>query len=234
MHLHSPIDGRGIWAESVPPLSEENYDQFDIASCQFALHYMFQSEERAHHFFSELSMYLKEGGEFIATTMDCRVIAEELLKQLHGPYDADNDDVAGISLNIATGEDVFDKINQLANQDEEKTITIRNDVEYSVLKIKFEDEMYKRLINLAVVSNTSEEDQADESKDIFGIQYKFTLQDNKEGAAVDAPEWIVPLGDPLLKLVAAHGLKLIEVKNFQEIMSEMMQSSPKLEKYIFI
>jgi SAM-dependent methyltransferase len=57
------------WEEKVPMTSE---DLFDVASCQFALHYMFQTIERADHFFSEVARHLKDKGLFIVTTMDCR------------------------------------------------------------------------------------------------------------------------------------------------------------------
>ena len=52
------------------PLTES--DLFDVASCQFALHYMFQTVERADHFFSEVSRHLVKNGLFIVTTIDCR------------------------------------------------------------------------------------------------------------------------------------------------------------------
>ena len=77
-------------ALSVDTLTED--DQFDIASCQFAMHYMFQSKKKANHFFQQVSNHLKSGGELIAVTMDSRVIAEELLNDLHGVFDGFTDD----------------------------------------------------------------------------------------------------------------------------------------------
>ena len=85
---------KSIWDDRVPlsvdTLTED--DQFDIASCQFAMHYMFQSKQKANHFFQQVSNHLKSGGELIAVTMDSRVIAEELLNDLHGVFDGFTDD----------------------------------------------------------------------------------------------------------------------------------------------
>ena len=51
-------------------------DQFDVVTMQFALHYMFQSKNRLKQFFESWSNQLKEGGRFIATTMDSDVILD--------------------------------------------------------------------------------------------------------------------------------------------------------------
>lgn len=61
------------WHDTIP-LSLES--KFDIASCQFALHYMFESAERANSFFAQVDRHLVEGGTFIATTVDSRVLVD--------------------------------------------------------------------------------------------------------------------------------------------------------------
>lgn len=43
---------------------------FDVVSCQFAIHYFFQSSEKLHGFLSNVSRNLNNGGIFIATFMD--------------------------------------------------------------------------------------------------------------------------------------------------------------------
>lgn len=43
---------------------------FDVVSCQFAIHYFFQSPEKLHGFLSNVSRNLVKGGIFIATFMD--------------------------------------------------------------------------------------------------------------------------------------------------------------------
>ncbi len=45
---------------------------------QFALHYMFQTEEKVLHFFRTVATHLRTGGSFIATTVDANVILNML------------------------------------------------------------------------------------------------------------------------------------------------------------
>lgn len=54
-------------------------DLFDVASMQFALHYMGQTEGRMRRFLHEVSRHLRVGGIFIATTMDSRVLIQLLM-----------------------------------------------------------------------------------------------------------------------------------------------------------
>ena len=56
--------------------------EFDIASCQFAVHYMFQSRERARHFFSQIYDELASHGVVVMTTVDSRVISDLVLKEI--------------------------------------------------------------------------------------------------------------------------------------------------------
>ena len=50
----------GLWRTAIP-LSSGHRNVFDVISCQFALHYMFQSKERAEFFFSQVAELLKPG-----------------------------------------------------------------------------------------------------------------------------------------------------------------------------
>lgn len=43
---------------------------FDVVSCQFAIHYFFQTPEKLHGFLDNVSRNLRKGGIFIATFMD--------------------------------------------------------------------------------------------------------------------------------------------------------------------
>jgi len=43
---------------------------FDIVSTQFALHYMFESENKLRGYLHNVSTKLEEGGLFIGTTVD--------------------------------------------------------------------------------------------------------------------------------------------------------------------
>jgi hypothetical protein len=260
---------QGSWDTRVP-LTEA--DQFDIASCQFAMHYMFQSSAKAHHFFGQIARHLKPGGVFIATTMDCRVVAEAVEELLYGCFDErqsrekmnDMLTYGGISGTTQAGSsgaapatsrsgegtatvDPFARIREVQRQHsvagQQKVLTYRNDVNSEVLQLKFEDDMWHRLLRLRgdTVTPTSPAGQASASAGVsadadkddesaYGIKYTFTLHDSEEDAAVDAPEWVVPLGRTLGALAAAHGLRLAEVQNFQHMASDMMANESKLRR----
>eukprot|EP00696_Hemimastix_kukwesjijk_P019729 gnl/Hemi2/9096_TR3153_c0_g1_i1.p1 gnl/Hemi2/9096_TR3153_c0_g1~~gnl/Hemi2/9096_TR3153_c0_g1_i1.p1 ORF type:complete len:347 (-),score=43.44 gnl/Hemi2/9096_TR3153_c0_g1_i1:85-1125(-) len=51
---------------------------FDLVSCQFALHYAFESEERARMLLRNASERLVSGGAFVATIPDANVIVKKL------------------------------------------------------------------------------------------------------------------------------------------------------------
>jgi hypothetical protein len=85
----------------------------------------------------------------------------------------------------------------------------------------FTNEMCNRLLS----------DSSKMGEDPYGIQYTFTLQDKPDAAAVDAPEWIVPLGPPLDALAEAHDLRVEKVANFQDMVSDMMSTDrSKMDK----
>lgn len=54
-------------------------NQFDVVSIQFAIHYMMSTEARAKRFFQSVSNLLDVGGKFIATTIDARVVVEQIM-----------------------------------------------------------------------------------------------------------------------------------------------------------
>ena len=56
---------------------DKNY-YFDLVSCQFALHYHFQNEERLNAFLTNVSSRLCEGGYFIGTIIEDNVIVKRL------------------------------------------------------------------------------------------------------------------------------------------------------------
>jgi len=53
--------------------------KFDLTSCQFAIHYSFESEKQAHRMVMNACQSLKEGGYFIGTTVNSTVLRERLL-----------------------------------------------------------------------------------------------------------------------------------------------------------
>eukprot|EP00924_Labyrinthula_sp_SR-Ha-C_P011372 maker-scaffold_36-snap-gene-2.7-mRNA-1 protein AED:0.27 eAED:0.28 QI:0/0/0/1/0.5/0.66/3/0/795 len=66
-------------SEMLSNLFEKLSYEFDLISMQFALHYMFQSKERATNFFSFVSRLLSPDGRFFGTTVDSRQMVYNLL-----------------------------------------------------------------------------------------------------------------------------------------------------------
>jgi len=103
---HSPPTGR--WTESQVPL--QSTERFHIISCQFALHYFFQSQERAEFFLRQVCSLLAPGCVFITTTVDSRVVCDLAmrLQALHHPTGTDEQDP---TTNVASlhGEDIHNK-----------------------------------------------------------------------------------------------------------------------------
>ena len=54
---------------------------FEILSCQFAVHYFFQSETALRNVFNTFSPLVKQGGYFIGTTVDGKKIIELLQRE---------------------------------------------------------------------------------------------------------------------------------------------------------
>ena len=194
------------WSETTPIPNTDagttvNENKFSIASCQFAMHYMFQNYERANHFFRQVSSNLRLNGVFISTTVDARVVADMCVKLDSESSSRDFNYKKDLAIHADLIEDI-----------------IGDDVVPSssplVMNIHFDDNNWKRLLN---ISNTSE------NKNVFGVRYVFTLVDDPaKGNAVDAPEWLVPLGEPLHQLAAAHGLEIELCQNFHDFVHEKM------------
>ena len=122
----------------------------------------------------------------------------------------------------------------------DKTLSFNNDVGVSVLRIKFAKDMWTRLLqrnkfiaNVDGGENSDKTKETDKAGSPYGIQYSFTLRDSEEDAAVDAPEWVVPLNETLNALAKAHGMRLLVAQNFQDIMNDMMQNSAKVGRLVF-
>jgi len=54
---------------------------FDLVSCQFALHYSFESEEKANGLLKNVSCRLKPGGYFIGTIPNTEKLREKMLRK---------------------------------------------------------------------------------------------------------------------------------------------------------
>ncbi|KAH3705866.1 P-TEFb-cap methyltransferase Pcm1 [Pelomyxa schiedti] len=51
---------------------------FDVVSCQFALHYSFESEEKVRGLLCNVTTRLKPGGFFVGTIPDANVLVKKL------------------------------------------------------------------------------------------------------------------------------------------------------------
>ena len=194
---------KGTWKKAIP-LTES--DKFDIASCQFAIHYMFQSEKKAEHFFSEISRHLAPNGLLIASTMDCRVISKLVTDALCGMSPTCIDPLEREQTMAASGT-ALDKDGTLH-------ITLKNALNNPVLKMSFKESMWQRLLCSS----------SDNNDDVYGIQYNFVLLDNNNSSAVEAPEFIVPLGDHLINLARKHKLILKQYLNCNDLVLNGMQN----------
>ena len=71
-------------------------DKFSVCSCQFAIHYFFENEEKLNGFLNNVTNNLKNGGIFFATFMDGASVINELQKNddniIKGVKNLDNDD----------------------------------------------------------------------------------------------------------------------------------------------
>ena len=220
------------WSKRIPlPLSDAARNaSFDVASCQFAMHYMFETRTKASRFFAEISRNLRPGGYFIATTMDSRVVADWALQEMTRN---------GVAINIDNGEDRNGTKHDLCiyaddledslpgesgsggKNDGTEEAKHCNDL---MLRMEFEDTQWKRLVE----QHTAEAKQHEAHDDSFGVRYRFTLYDtpptNTGASAVNAPEWLVPLGRPLQELAEEHGLRLVLCKNFHSFIVDNMKN----------
>ena len=86
--------------------------------------------------------------------------------------------------------------------------------------MSFESDAWDRMV-LPAEEHRSLTERMDRGEDdwAYGIQYVFQLRDTGDAAAVNAPEWLVPLGAPLEKLAKEHGLRVALCKNFHEVVT---------------
>nr|CCA26647.1 mRNA cap guanineN7 methyltransferase putative [Albugo laibachii Nc14] len=171
---------------------------FDVASMQFALHYMFGSEQRACKCFQTLYEMLREGGVFIATTVDPNSVLQQYYQ----------------SLNNTTKQNHSDSIILIQDEKKRAFCTIRlDDSTKAVLLGKGDSDQDKSHENRGPLGGS------------FGLRYHFTLRDEEDKddpkggkEAVDAPEYLIP--DDLLEHVAkSHGFEIILKQNFHSFIN---------------
>jgi hypothetical protein len=196
---------------------------------------MFESRSKASRFFQNISRHLRPGGVYIATTVDCRCVVDAVYRRRFGPAWIVADGSRGFfdrdQADIRPGGDghAFDL--------SPRTVAVTNGEGKPVMKIEFDELNWNRLINSSrdEFSGGSLRDGNDE--DAFGIKYNFSLDDgiphSDESLAVNAPEWLVPLGAPLMNLVKEHGLELVLCQNFQGFTKSALMN-PNLSEARFV
>lgn len=210
---HSRPSGRVLLPPAAP--HEEDARVFDVVSCQFAMHYMCRARQSFALFLRQLSHHLHPTrGVYVATTVDCRVLAQYLRLALFGSAD----ELRRFSLRV-------DRLPLSAADSAEKVVfsIVHGDlaVETVLLTVSFTMHNALRLLRLADGAALDAQD------DGFGLEYSFTLFDQAHGGedsegqvAVDAPEWIVPLRPSLLRMMSAASLEVQRAENFQRFFCE--------------
>eukprot|EP00168_Porphyra_purpurea_P020228 TRINITY_DN8440_c0_g1_i1.p1 TRINITY_DN8440_c0_g1~~TRINITY_DN8440_c0_g1_i1.p1 ORF type:complete len:362 (-),score=133.72 TRINITY_DN8440_c0_g1_i1:321-1322(-) len=89
---------------------EDGPGTFDVVSCQFAVHYAFENEERVRRMLANVAGALKPGGFFIGTTPDASVLVRKLraipgMSFANGVFKVVFDDTDPPHMNKAFGRD---------------------------------------------------------------------------------------------------------------------------------
>jgi len=170
-------------------------------SVQFAIHYMMQTRERARRFFKTVSDLLDLGGNLVATTIDARVIVDHIMN---------------------LGLDFED-----LKRDRDQNVVV---LVGGCCRFTFDADTVLRLFHLLPPTNDDQHFIGTPlHKDIFGLQYTFTLSEGEDhsagvGEAVDLPEWLTPI--PMLEALAKEaGLEITSVENFHEFYSNRQNAS---------
>lgn len=211
-HLWNTRNHSSEWKESPGeiPLSPE--DNFDLISCQFAWHYMFESEATVHHMLSELSRHMHDQSLFLITTMDSQVLINYLAQAKHGlvthEYSQSNNPFHGV-----------ETIPGFSSTSDSKGIHLHlhNEFHHELLTIHFEHTMIQRIF-------------AKDESSYLGIKYTFQLRDNNDESSVDAFEYLVPQGKALEKILDQHDLEIFHCQNFHDFVNDRLKNNQEARK----
>lgn len=93
--------------QDLVPHFKKTTPKFDLVSCQFALHYSFQSRERAEMAIHNIASHLKPGGKFIGTIPDANVLTKKLRNEPGSKMDFGN---SVTRVKFAGDSKYFDKV----------------------------------------------------------------------------------------------------------------------------
>ncbi len=152
-------DLREIFADRGP-------SSFDIVSCQFALHYFLKSQQTIDNFLYNISINLKPGGYFIATTLD----GEKVFKAL----EENNGIISGVKdkiriWEIKRGYDSNDKFKNFGQSINVYNINIGQEIPEYLVNFEFFTENAKKF-NLIPIENDEFESNNDNLSKLVGIQ----------------------------------------------------------------
>ena len=134
------------------------YNKFDVVSCQFAIHYMFENDDKLDAFCANINKVMKVGSYFIGTCLNGNLVNEMLSKAKEGKetgivndnvvwmlekkYDTFEPETTGqkISVYIESINVVYDEylvdFNLLKNKLKEYDITVLTEADLKSLKIE--------------------------------------------------------------------------------------------------
>jgi SAM-dependent methyltransferase len=165
------------WATETSPAVSKN--TFDVASMQFALHYMFEAEERASQLFEDVYGALKPGGTLVATTVNCNALVARILSTATKPTEEMTPPVCAEIKEwyvcCIDHEPPLDArgLSSLADAKKRRR---------RVLEVWLSAQTYLQLCGRAPGAETP----------VCGLRYWFRLLDGDAETAVDAPEWLAP------------------------------------------
>jgi len=189
--------------------------QFDLVSCQFALHYSFETEARARVFAQNIAERLKPGGTFVATFPNSDVLQQRLTAAIEAQRNQSAAAAAGASAAAAASSS--GSVAPAASR------SPRLEFGNSVYKVRFtspcplvEHSAADAQVNAASTAASSAASAAAASTALplpcppplpaspFGVQYTFDLTD----AIAECPEYLVHL-PTLCALLEEYGLELV-------------------------
>ncbi|KAI5064740.1 hypothetical protein GOP47_0019435 [Adiantum capillus-veneris] len=189
---------------------EPGAGQFDVCSCQFALHYAWSSEERARSALRNVAALLKPGGFFIGTIPDAEVVLQRLQearsRSVAGAGGADR----GCGQRLQFGNEIY---------------RLKFEGVHSAKVLSAYDCQNSAAATVAQHYNYVEVKESRSSTSRwpcwwFGVEYEFWL----EGAVQDCPEWLVPLA-ALQQVARFYALDLVFASNFHHLILQLAQSS---------
>merc|ERR1712167_134696 len=148
-----------------------SYNDFDVISCQFAMHYMWKTKETATKFIKLISTLLKPGGVFIATTTDADVMISNLLNT-QGNKERKEKDKEKEKDKVKEKEKEKEKDKEKDKEKEkekkenyENIFSIRDEKDRLLCRVEFTKEDVERLFK-----NKSKKD---DPMDFTGLKYQF-------------------------------------------------------------